>query len=120
MWAVLDSNQRPLRCERSALTASANSPRREVQHNRHQLPPPPPPPPPPAPPPENPLPPLEPGVEEMADPRVEEKPCKDEESTTALNGPLPMYHEAVCLLMSMSLNARAQRSTQPNTIAYGR
>src|SRR2546422_8202138 len=89
-------------------------PRRNGERRR---PPPPPPPPPPLPPPENPLPPLEPGVDEIAEPRFEEKPCSDEESTPALKGALPTYHEAVCADTSMSLNARAQRSTQPKTMA---
>src|SRR3989442_12788811 len=80
-------------------------------------PPPPPPRAPPLPPPENPRPPLEPGVDEIAEPRFDEKPWSDEESTSALNGAFPTYHELVCADTSMSLNARAHFSTHPNTIA---
>src|SRR5699024_4613418 len=100
---------------------------------RHQLPPPPPPTPPPEnPPPENPDPPLVPGVAPLiaarsaaacSPARLEANAAACVELTTAPPASPPVYQVGTVVhrpWAASSSNSATQRSTIPNTIAYGR
>src|ERR1700687_1034858 len=101
-------------------TTSHPTPARSVVRGRgHQLPPPPPPPPPPDPPPLKPLPPPPPGVAAMVDETWFENELRllDRSLMENAASELPTYQLEVAAVASMSLNALAHFSTQPNTIA---
>ena len=53
--------------------------------------------------------------------RLLEKDCRSLEKLAALNGVVPMYQAAIpAARASRPRKAFAQRSTMPNTIAYGK